>query len=95
VWSPASARTISGFSRVSGCTGTVTDRSAIDTSPGKHTLTVSGTAYSNGYHTVRDTVSYTVTALRVSIGTYKFEVRSVSGTSHGTRPPLVKSFKII
>jgi hypothetical protein len=42
------------------CTGTVANGSAIDTSPGTHTFTVSGTVYSNGYHPIGATVTYTV-----------------------------------
>ncbi len=134
---------------VSGCTGTVADGSAIDTSPGRHTFTVTGGVSANGNHTVTATVTYTVGAARVSItaakidsthrtakftfkatgaatgfecalikrkanrtypspsfsscrspktykqlkaGKYKFEARSVNGTSHGT--PATRSFTI-
>jgi hypothetical protein len=42
------------------CTGTVANGSAIDTSPGTHTFTVSGTVSSNGSHTVSASVTYTV-----------------------------------
>jgi hypothetical protein len=45
---------------VSSCTGTVATGAAIDTSPGTHTFTVSGTVSSNGSHTVTSTVTYTV-----------------------------------
>lgn len=50
-----------------GCTGTAANGSAIDTSPGQHTFTVSGSMYSNGNHTVSATVAYMVGAARVSI----------------------------
>jgi hypothetical protein len=140
---------------VSGCTASVADGGAIDTSPGTHTFTVSGGATSNGNHTVTATITYTVTAThtvtatRVSItaakidsthhtakftlkavgtatrfqcalierktngkyptpsfsscrspkiykhlkpGKYKFEVRSIPGTSHGS--PAIRRFSI-
>ena len=43
-----------------GCTGTVASGSPINTSPGTHAFTVSGTVNSNGRQTVNATVTYTV-----------------------------------
>jgi len=42
------------------CTGSVANGRPINTKPGTHTFTVSGTAYSNGYHSVKATVTYKV-----------------------------------
>jgi hypothetical protein len=44
------------------CTSAIANGSPIDTSPGTHTFTVSGIAYSNGYHPVSASVTYTVTS---------------------------------
>jgi hypothetical protein len=49
-----------GLGTSNNCTGTVANGSAIDTSPGTHTFTVTGTEYSNGYHTFTASVTYTV-----------------------------------
>lgn len=42
------------------CTATVANGSPIDTTPGRHTFTVTTSVYSNGTQTVRATVTYTV-----------------------------------
>ena len=65
---------------VSGCTGTVAAGSAIDTSPGAHTFTVSGGVSSNGNHTVTATITYTVAgpAARVTITAAKINSKKRS-----------------
>lgn len=51
-----------GLGTSNNCTGSVANGSAIDTSPGTHSFTVTGTEYSNGYHTFTASVTYTVTS---------------------------------
>jgi hypothetical protein len=51
---------VTGLGSSNTCTGAVANGSPIDTSPGTHTFTVSGTVYSNGYHGVSASVTYTV-----------------------------------
>jgi len=45
---------------ISNCTGSVADGGKLNTKPGKHRFTVSGTVSSNGTHTVKASVTYTV-----------------------------------
>jgi hypothetical protein len=67
-----------------GCTGSVANGSPIDTSPGTHTFTVSGTVSSNGSHPVSATVTYAVKAatrtVGASFGGYTFTLVGPSGT---------------
>jgi hypothetical protein len=49
-----------GFGSSQGCTGTVANGTPIDTKPGKHSFTVTGTETSNGTHTFHATITYSV-----------------------------------
>jgi hypothetical protein len=67
-----------------GCSGSVANGSPIDTSPGTHTFTVTGTVSSNGNHAVSATVTYVVKAatktVRASFGGYTFTLAGPSKT---------------
>ena len=66
---------------VSNCTGTVADGSAIDTSPGTHTFTVSGGVSSNGNQTITATVTYTVTATATRVSITAAKINSTHHTA--------------
>jgi hypothetical protein len=51
---------VTGFGSSQGCTATVASGSPIDTKPGRHSFTVTGTETSNGTHTFHATITYTV-----------------------------------
>jgi hypothetical protein len=49
-----------GFGSSNGCTATVANGSPINTKPGTHSFTISGTETSNGTHIFSATITYTV-----------------------------------